>query len=163
MHELSIAEGIVRQIEELALKRNASRVASVRVEVGSLSGVDPEALRLAFPIAASGTLADGARLRLKKAPAVLRCRNCGKRSSCRGLGFAALCGYCRSPDVETVSGRSIIILDAEIEFADRARKNPMAAMSEPPQKAARGVEGRTKPKCVRRASSKSTARPNPEE
>jgi hydrogenase nickel incorporation protein HypA/HybF len=44
----------------------ATRIAALRVEVGALCGVAPEALAAAFAVCAAGTPADGAELRLER-------------------------------------------------------------------------------------------------
>ena len=48
MHELSIVQGLCRQLDELATENGASRVHAITVEVGVLSNVIPELLRQAF-------------------------------------------------------------------------------------------------------------------
>jgi hydrogenase nickel incorporation protein HypA/HybF len=73
MHELSIARALVAAAERHAAGR---RVAVVRLRVGALRQVVPEALDFAFPLAARGTLCEGARLEQELVPARLRC--CGR-------------------------------------------------------------------------------------
>jgi hydrogenase nickel incorporation protein HypA/HybF len=50
--------------DELA-RAGATRITALRVAVGELCGVAPEALRAAFPICAHGTAASGAELRIE--------------------------------------------------------------------------------------------------
>ncbi|HNB44420.1 MAG TPA: hydrogenase/urease maturation nickel metallochaperone HypA, partial [Burkholderiaceae bacterium] len=40
MHELSLAGGIVRVVEDAAAREHFQRVSQLRVEAGALSGVD---------------------------------------------------------------------------------------------------------------------------
>ena len=51
MHELSIAQALLDEIEAAARSRQALRVAAATVSVGPLSGVEPELLVRAFEMA----------------------------------------------------------------------------------------------------------------
>lgn len=70
MHELVIARAIVAAAARHAEDR---RVTAVRLRVGALRQVVPEALAFAFPPAARGTVCEGARLEQELVPARLRC------------------------------------------------------------------------------------------
>jgi hydrogenase nickel incorporation protein HypA/HybF len=61
MHELALTQAIV---EICAERAGGSRVLRVRVEVGSLACVMPEALRFCFEVVASGTILEGAALEI---------------------------------------------------------------------------------------------------
>jgi hydrogenase nickel incorporation protein HypA/HybF len=62
VHELSLAQSMVEIVEEAARREGAARVASVRLELGELSHVEPESLAFAFEVAAQAGCARGARL-----------------------------------------------------------------------------------------------------
>lgn len=62
MHESSLLRGLMRQIETVARECGASRVDTVHLRVGVLSGLSPEHLRDHFAHAAEGTVAEGARV-----------------------------------------------------------------------------------------------------
>jgi hydrogenase nickel incorporation protein HypA/HybF len=66
VHEARLCLSLI----DLAVERLAEgeRVVRLRVEVGDLSGVVPEALAGAFPICAGGTPAEGAFLALERTP-----------------------------------------------------------------------------------------------
>jgi len=114
MHELSIAQALVEQVEEIVKREGAAGVESVKVSVGGLSGVEPDALDLAFPVATEGTLADGATLVIEKIPAVLTCRSC-KQVSHPELAFM-ICEQCGSTDVELKGGRELLLTAVELRF-----------------------------------------------
>jgi hydrogenase nickel incorporation protein HypA/HybF len=63
MHELSVTREIVSIACNAA---SGKRVHVVSVEVGSLSCVSPEALAFCFDVLAQGTLAEGARLDIRR-------------------------------------------------------------------------------------------------
>jgi len=62
MHELSIAMSLVDAICDELPKLGSVTVRSVRIRVGALSGVVPDALTFAFDVAADGSPIAGARL-----------------------------------------------------------------------------------------------------
>jgi hydrogenase nickel incorporation protein HypA/HybF len=64
MHEMALCESVLKILEEEAAKQRFDRVESVRLEVGRLSHVEPEAMRFCFEAVTRGTLADGARLEI---------------------------------------------------------------------------------------------------
>ena len=65
MHELAIAESVVSSV----LERTGERpVSSVRLRVGRLAGVVPDALRFSFELATAGTPLAGAALEIVEEP-----------------------------------------------------------------------------------------------
>jgi len=61
MHELSVCQSMLRQVSEIARQHNARHIRQVQVRIGVLSGVEPDLLKQVFPIASTGTIAEGAR------------------------------------------------------------------------------------------------------
>lgn len=68
MHETRICLGLLDLADRARREAGAARIFALRVEVGALSGVVPEALSAAFPVCARGTPAEGAVLELEAAP-----------------------------------------------------------------------------------------------
>lgn len=54
MHEMSIAMAVVTQVEEAARSGGATAVTSVRLQIGELVGVVPDALAFCFELACAG-------------------------------------------------------------------------------------------------------------
>jgi hydrogenase nickel incorporation protein HypA/HybF len=112
MHELSIAQAIIDQAQDIAT-REQGRVSAVTVTIGSLSGVDPDALDQAFEIASEETALSGARLVIEKVPARIMCHSCNRESSPDFLSPTCLnCGSC---DFEIVAGRELIIKSVDLD------------------------------------------------
>ena len=84
---------------------------SVKVEVGALCAVVPDAMRFCFELATEGTVADGARLDLDVRPGAARCRSCGQHFELRDLILLCPCG---SADVEVLAGRELRIMSMEV-------------------------------------------------
>jgi hydrogenase nickel incorporation protein HypA/HybF len=110
MHELSVAESIVR----IACAHAAGRpVAKVEVKVGHLRQVVPTALEFAFQLVAEGTEVEGAELTLEEVPAVGRCRACGQESELPG--FPLQCAACEGLDLELLRGEELLVDSLELE------------------------------------------------
>jgi len=66
VHEATLCLALLRLAEDAHAREGASRITALRVAIGELSGVAPEALRSAFPICAAGTPAREAVLHLER-------------------------------------------------------------------------------------------------
>jgi hydrogenase nickel incorporation protein HypA/HybF len=78
MHELSLCEGIMEIIAEQARAQGFDRVLRVRLEVGRFAGVEPDALRFGFDVAARGGPAEGAALDILELPGRAFCFDCAE-------------------------------------------------------------------------------------
>jgi hydrogenase nickel incorporation protein HypA/HybF len=110
MHELSVAEAIVRIADAHAAGR---RVAKVELKVGHLRQVVPSALAFAFELVAQGTALDGAELVLVQVPAAGRCRSCGAESELDGFPLA--CAACGGLNLEITRGEELLVDSLELE------------------------------------------------
>ena len=76
MHELSIMQSALSLALDQARQAGAVRVHLIRLRIGALSGVVPDALEFAFEALTPGTLAEGARLAIEPVPARFWCATC---------------------------------------------------------------------------------------
>ena len=120
MHELTVAIQIRRGLETELASENGTVVADVvRVQVGALSGIVPEALQFAWPhaVADSATLGS-ARLDIDWIDVQLLCAACNDVYTL--TEFRSLrCPHCGSPDVEIIAGDELDI--ASVDVRERAR------------------------------------------
>ena len=65
MHEAKLCLSLLELAERALRAEGAQRIHALCIQVGTLSGVAPEALEAAFPICAQGTPAQGATLRIE--------------------------------------------------------------------------------------------------
>ena len=77
MHEFSLVAGIMNIVEEELRAHGARRLTLARGRYGALANVVPEAMRMAFEAATTGTPHEGARLELIEEPLRVRCAACG--------------------------------------------------------------------------------------
>ena len=101
MHELSITQSVVDTVTE---RTGSAAVATVRVRVGALSGVVPDAMRFCFELVTAGTPLEGAALDIEQPAGQGRCHACGSQFALTDL--ILLCG-CGSADVEVLAGREL--------------------------------------------------------
>jgi hydrogenase nickel incorporation protein HypA/HybF len=87
MHEASIMESVLETAAAEAAKAGAGRILRIRLKVGILSGVVPEALEFAFKGLKSGTMAAEATLEIEPEPAVFRCLECGALPKLSEMAF----------------------------------------------------------------------------
>ncbi len=108
MHELAIAESVVASVLE---HTGGRRVAVVRLRVGRLAGVVPDALSFCFDLAATGTSLEGASLELVEEHARAHCRACARDFT---LDDPILLCSCGSADVELLSGQDLCVTSVEV-------------------------------------------------
>ena len=113
MHELSLADAMVQEIETIIAKEGASKVFSITVVMGKLSGVEREPFEFAFPIVAEGTNVEGAKLEIIESPVIVKCEDCNAETKL-DIPFAK-CSSCGSRNVKYISGKEFLIKSMEIE------------------------------------------------
>jgi len=113
MHELSLAQAMVEEVEKVLTKEGATKVISLTVMIGALSGVEKEAFAFAFPVVAEDTRLEQAELLFNEVPAQVKCRDCQQLSG-SDIYFLQ-CEHCESINVEIVGGREFMIQSMEIE------------------------------------------------
>ena len=119
MHEMSICQGLIRQVESLARENRAGQVDIIVLSVGPLSGVDPELLHRAFTIARMGSVAQQAELLIETGQVKVKCRGCG--STGQATVNHLLCPACGDWKVNLVEGDELLLL--RLELSDIS-KNP---------------------------------------
>ena len=115
MHELSIAQALVEQVQKIAQESGSTQIHRITLRIGKLAGVDPEALSFAFPIAAEGTCLEKTQLEFISVEPELRCRACGKPVETE---FVSACIHCGSQDLDLKQGRELLIESIEMEDSD---------------------------------------------
>jgi hydrogenase nickel incorporation protein HypA/HybF len=112
MHELSVCLSLMRQVESIARQHHASNVEQLFIKVGPLSGVEPELLRHAYPLAAIGTVAENAELIIESGDVVVSCTQCGAESVVKPNRL--LCTVCGDFRTRLVSGDEMILERVEL-------------------------------------------------
>ncbi|MBT8205957.1 MAG: hydrogenase maturation nickel metallochaperone HypA [Eudoraea sp.] len=76
MHEMSIALSIVKIAEEEARKARVKHFAAIDMEIGTLAGIEFDALDFVWQAAVQETVLEKAKKRIVKIPAKARCGEC---------------------------------------------------------------------------------------
>jgi hydrogenase nickel incorporation protein HypA/HybF len=106
-------QGALSMALEQAAQAGATRVYVVRLRIGALSGVVPEALQFAFEALASGTPAEGGQLAIERVPARFWCADCAREFQSDDL-FAE-CPVCHKPSGELRAGREMELASLEVD------------------------------------------------
>lgn len=113
MHEMSLAEGILQIVEDAAGKQNFKKVTEVRLEIGALSGVEPEALTFCLDVVFRGSVAEGARVELERLPGQGFCLVCAETVPVAALYDA--CPKCGGYQVQATGGTEMRVKDLLVE------------------------------------------------
>lgn len=112
MHELSLMQGLGERVLAVAAREGAERVLAIRLRIGSLAGVDPEALRFAAEVVLAGTLAEGAALAIEEVGATWWCEACGVSFS--GGDGGCECLQCGTLSTQFVRGRELDLVSVDL-------------------------------------------------
>ncbi len=109
MHELAITRTVVTTVTQ---RMRDAPVLRIRLEVGRLSGIVPDAMRFCFELIAAGTTCEGAELEIDEPPGRARCRDCGDEF---GTGEVLPLCDCGSADVAVLGGTELRIIEVEVD------------------------------------------------
>lgn len=113
MHELSVCQALLTQVEAIAVQEQAKCVTAIQVRIGPLSGVVPDLLEQAFPLVSAGSIAEQACLRLEQSGVRVRCQHCGKESDVQPNRL--LCSHCGDYHTQLISGDELLLVSVELE------------------------------------------------
>lgn len=114
MHELSIVEALISQVQqELDRAGQQGRVLQLELSIGRLSGVNPESVRFAFNLLAPGTFVDGAEIVIHEPKAICHCHACNRQVEIDDL--VVECPECAAIDITIEGGREMMLQTIDIE------------------------------------------------
>ncbi|MGI9336446.1 MAG: hydrogenase maturation nickel metallochaperone HypA [Gammaproteobacteria bacterium] len=113
MHEMSLCEGVLQVIKDQARSQHFVRVRRVRLEIGVLACVEPEAMRFSFDAVTHGTLAHGANLEIITVPGEAWCMRCARTRAVNRRYDE--CQECGSVLLQLTRGEELRIKDLEVE------------------------------------------------
>lgn len=122
MHELSVCQALIRQLDAIARDERAARITKVVVHIGPLSGVEAQLLRQAYPIASAGTPAADAELVLESLPIRVVCEQCGAETE--ATANRLVCGACGDYHTRLIGGDELLLAQVELERVDNTKQDP---------------------------------------
>jgi len=120
MHEYSIASEIAKNVLDAAGKQDGKRVLSVQLDIGELTLLNMEQVTTWIQELFKGTIAEGAKIKVRTVKAVIRCPSCGYHG--RGTMdpedplkhlIACPCPRCGSLAIQIEKGRECVLKKIE--------------------------------------------------
>lgn len=113
MHEMSIAQSLIDILKEEMLKNNAKTLRSVRLNVGQMTAIVPDALSFCFQVVTDGTEMEGAKLIMEIIPLRGYCNECEEEFEIKDYAF--VCPSCDSKKINTIGGQDLSIVEIEVD------------------------------------------------
>ena len=114
MHELGIVMHVIRTLEDVARENSVTRIGSVTLSVGEVSGVVHEQMIDCWDyFKIKTTLVQDAVLKLETIPAVTFCNSCKK--TYETLRYGKTCPFCQSEETWLIQGNEFSIKEIEAE------------------------------------------------
>jgi len=111
MHEYSVVQALLDQVEGHVRGRGAVKVHRVRLKLGESAGVDPELLQTALDTFKQGSVLEHATIEILRVPTQWECGLC-KTPIARGEKLQ--CALCGGPGKQ-VSGGELVLDQLELE------------------------------------------------
>jgi len=116
MHEVAIMDQAVDIAIDAAVKAGAIKVTLIRLRIGEMAGVVPDALEFAFEAVTQGTIAEGGKFEWESVPVKCLCESCAKEFLPVGAIFS--CPLCGEISTKVLEGRELELAQVEIETPD---------------------------------------------
>jgi hydrogenase nickel incorporation protein HypA/HybF len=111
MHELGIADAMLKMVTRIAGDDSLNKVNKVTVELGDLSGVVPRFLSDCWEAVIDGTQFKDTVLVINTVPGILRCEDC-KNEFTANLDDLT-CPICKGRKLTPLTGRDLTITEIE--------------------------------------------------
>lgn len=123
MHELSMADAMVKTILDVAEKNDATEVLEATIEVGKLTMLNPEQLKFLLDVLVENTLLENATINIEEVPVEIRCNACdytGPANMDDSDHYMAIvkCPECNERNLEITAGRECNVKNIKIEKED---------------------------------------------
>ncbi len=113
MHELSIAESLLAIVQEEIARHCLENVISVKIKVGKLTAIQPEALSFCFEIITEDTSLKGVALDIEVLAIKGYCEECKENFELEEP--VMICPKCRNWNVRIKGGRELYVDAIEVE------------------------------------------------
>jgi hydrogenase nickel incorporation protein HypA/HybF len=112
MHELSIAEEMLKVALDHAAQAHAARIAQLNIEMSAWADESEESLHFYFERLTRGTIAQEARVQIQRVPARGICADCG--NTFESESACAECPACHSFRVRGIRGNALRLISIEV-------------------------------------------------
>ena len=107
MHELGICDALLKMVADVAKQEGTTEVASVTVEVGTLSGVVPRFLEDCWQAVIDGTEFEGTAMIVETVEGKAQCLDCGETFTADLNDLR--CPKCSGTKLNPISGRELTL------------------------------------------------------
>jgi len=116
MHELPITESILKIVLKHAQVNDVKKVKTIHLRIGRLSDLEDEWIQRYFDYLSKGTVAEGARIEIERAPIVMQCNACSASYEWEVSKMGdVICPACGGKSGTLLSGREYTITEMEAE------------------------------------------------
>lgn len=105
MHELSIVMSIVEIAREQAIKANAKNIEEIELDIGTLAGVELDALEFAWPEGVRSSMLENAKRKINRIEGRACCSDCNNMFTIENYYDA--CPECGSHLISITQGREL--------------------------------------------------------
>jgi len=113
MHELSIAQSIFSIVQQAVPADQLGQVKTIYLKIGTLSGIEVDALIFSFDILKEKSPFPSATLSVEMIESRARCNDCGNVFSYEGFGTE--CPQCGSFSLTIVQGREMKVTGIDVD------------------------------------------------
>ena len=113
MHEMSIAQSVIGTVLKESEARGLGPVTCVRLRIGRMSGVLPDALQFSWELATADTELSGAALEVVMTEACFRCAECSNEVPFDDAPDR--CAKCGSTSMRLDGGTDLVIDSLDVE------------------------------------------------
>jgi len=109
MHEIALVESIIDIVIAEMKKHNMTKVETIKLRIGEMSHVMPDALVFSFGVSSEGTLLEDAKLVIEIVPTKGRCKDCKKEFILKDT--FDICPKCGGISYEIIAGKELEIAE----------------------------------------------------
>ncbi len=113
MHEMSIALSIIDIAEKEARKAEAKVINDIELDIGSLSGIELQALQFAFEAVKDGTMLQTAEININFIEAKALCANCKVKFALEN--YFSSCPECDSFNYKMITGKELKLKSINVD------------------------------------------------
>jgi hydrogenase nickel incorporation protein HypA/HybF len=114
MHEFGLMQSVLENVDSAAREAGAEKVTEIRLVIGEMREVLPDAMQFAFEALSTDTLCEGAELTMTLVTPSSRCSQCGY--SFEHDRFHWSCPECGSLATELLGGKELYIDTIEVDL-----------------------------------------------
>jgi len=107
MHELHLAEDILRKIQEKAKEEGKEKVVFAKIGLGQSRFTHLDELKELLAAVSKDTVAEGAKIEIEIIPVKTICAKCQKEFNPEKMRLD--CPHCGSTDIQMASGNELIV------------------------------------------------------